>query len=123
MLRIRVASPPPGLESNRGETWFEQAACRQEDLRLFFEPENESQAQRAERVRAAKAVCRWCPVRGECLAFALAEQERYGVWGGLTARERSTLRQRCRPGRHGERRGSGAPPAGSPENRRLPRFG
>lgn len=37
----------------------------------------------------AKAVCRGCPVRSECLAYALAARERAGVWGGLTPDERA----------------------------------
>jgi WhiB family redox-sensing transcriptional regulator len=39
----------------------------------------------------AKRVCRPCPVRGECLADALDNRTEYGVWGGLTERERRAL--------------------------------
>ena len=38
--------------------------------------------------RRAKAVCRTCPVQAECLAFAVEERQAWGVWGGLTAKER-----------------------------------
>jgi WhiB family redox-sensing transcriptional regulator len=45
--------------------------------------------------RAAKAFCRTCPVRTECLAHALDERVEFGVWGGMTERERrALLRQR-----------------------------
>jgi WhiB family redox-sensing transcriptional regulator len=42
----------------------------------------------------AKEVCRRCPVRVECLEYALAHDERYGVWGATSARERQRLRRR-----------------------------
>ncbi len=45
-------------------------------------------------VRLALALCRTCPVEPECLASALANDERYGVWGGKTARQRRRLRTR-----------------------------
>ncbi len=107
MVLIRVGQPDPGLESNRDETWFTRAACRDVDRRLFFEPEGEAAKPRARRVRAAKAVCAQCPVRRECLMFALAAPEHYGVWGGLTARERAALTRRRvpRPTRRNDRRG------------------
>jgi WhiB family redox-sensing transcriptional regulator len=40
-----------------------------------------------------KRVCRACPVRAECLEYALTHDERFGVWGGLTAQERAKLRR------------------------------
>ena len=98
MYLLRLPNPDPGLESNRDETWYTQAACRDVDRRLFFEPEGEGAQPRARRVRAAKAVCAECPVRHECLKFALSAPEHYGIWGGLTARERATLRRRRPPG-------------------------
>ena len=105
MLLIRADRPR--LEPPHDSSWFEHAACRDADRRLFFEPEGESVRLRERRVRAAKAVCAECPVRHECLLFALATPERYGIWGGLTARERSTLKLRrpARPGGRGDRRG------------------
>jgi WhiB family redox-sensing transcriptional regulator len=67
------------------EPWQAQALCAQTDPEAFF-PEKGGSA------RAAKAVCMQCPVRAECLAFALEHDERYGVWGGLSERERRRLR-------------------------------
>lgn len=106
-MLIRLAGTKPGLESNRDETWFTRARCRDVDRRLFFEPEGESAKPRARRVRQAKAVCAECPVRRECLLFALATPEHYGIWGGLTARERATLKHRrpAGPTRRTDRRG------------------
>lgn len=109
MVHTRVAKPRPASESNRDETWFESAACRGANLQLFFDPEGESSKPRAARERAAKAVCAWCPVRRECLMFALNTPERYGIWGGLTARERTALKRRRRTTHRAGRRG--------PENR------
>jgi WhiB family transcriptional regulator, redox-sensing transcriptional regulator len=50
-------------------------------------------AQTAE-VRLAKQICLRCPIRLECLEYALTNNERYGVWGGLTERERVSLLRR-----------------------------
>lgn len=69
--------------------WQERGACRDADPDLFF-PERGSPGD------SAKRVCVTCPVRIECLEYALANSERYGVWGGLTERERTRLRRRAR---------------------------
>ena len=45
-------------------------------------------AMRADEVRAARAICAACPVQRECLVYSLATEQRWGVWGGLTAGER-----------------------------------
>jgi WhiB family redox-sensing transcriptional regulator len=73
--------------------WQERAACRGADVALFF-PE------RGEDVTAAKAVCATCPVRAQCLAHGM--NEKYGIWGGTSERERRNMR---RARRH-ERRAS-----------------
>lgn len=98
MFLTGVDRPNQGLEPPRDKSWFERAACRDADRQLFFEPEGEAVKGRARRIRAAKAVCADCPVRRECLLFALATPEHYGIWGGFTARERATLKHR-RPAR------------------------
>lgn len=69
--------------------WRALAACRHTEPELFFPAASAgtvdlSNAQ-AER---AKAVCRACPVRRECLQFALATRQSYGIWGGMSERER-----------------------------------
>ncbi|HEY0817037.1 MAG TPA: WhiB family transcriptional regulator [Pseudonocardia sp.] len=60
---------------------------------VFFHPDRERGANRAQRDDSAKQVCRTCPVIAECRRHALAVQEPYGVWGGLTVEERSSLLQ------------------------------
>ena len=65
---------------------------------LFFAPdESESRAQRNFRESRAKAVCHECVVRGHCLAEALKSDERFGIWGGLTERERRSARRNGSP--------------------------
>jgi WhiB family redox-sensing transcriptional regulator len=72
--------------------WQERGRCRDLDTELFYPPlESETPRQRRARESAAKAVCSGCPVRGECLAWALASDERLGVWGGKSERERELL--------------------------------
>lgn len=71
-----------------GWVWRFQAACRGLPSTLFFGPDAERPRQRRQRETAAKAVCARCQVRELCAAYAFAHQERYGIWGGLTERER-----------------------------------
>jgi WhiB family transcriptional regulator, redox-sensing transcriptional regulator len=74
--------------------WQDAAACRGEDLMLFFGPDGERQPERDVRERKAKAVCASCPVRIDCLNYAVARPEKYGTWGGLNEDERSAERRR-----------------------------
>jgi len=67
--------------------WRELAACRGSDLGVFF-PE------RGETAGPARRVCAACPVRQPCLDYAITNRIAYGVWGGLTERERRALRSR-----------------------------
>jgi WhiB family redox-sensing transcriptional regulator len=71
------------------EDWTTRAACRKEAPDALF-------VQGAAQNRA-KVVCHGCPVRTECLADALDNRTEFGVWGGLTERERRALLRR-RPG-------------------------
>lgn len=64
--------------------WQRSAACRGVDSDLFFPERGASTAE-------AKAVCRTCPVIAECRDFAIANWEP-GIWGGLSERERRTIR-------------------------------
>ena len=78
-------------------SWQERGRCRDLDVELFYpSSDDESLAQRHLREAAAKAVCGGCPVRAECLAWALASGERFGVWGGKNERERQALAGRRR---------------------------
>jgi len=76
------------------QAWRQQARCRGVPTDLFY-PDTEENDDAA---APAKAICAECPVREACLEYALAAREKYGVWGGLTERERRRiLRHRRRP--------------------------
>ena len=66
--------------------WQERALCAQTDPEAFFPEKGGS-------TREAKKVCLGCDVRGECLEYALAHDERFGIWGGLSERERRRLKK------------------------------
>ena len=76
--------------------WLYEAACRGVDPDLFF-PDGESRVAR-KRTSVAKAVCGRCPVKAQCLQWALENDERLGIWGGFTAKERRRLRRGGTPG-------------------------
>lgn len=67
--------------------WMVFGACRDMDPDLFF-PQSSHDA------RAATAVCRTCAVRTECLEYSLEARESFGVWGGLTEKQRRQLLRR-----------------------------
>ena len=67
-------------------SWQAQANCLGVDPDLFF-PE------RGASTREAKEVCRGCVVREECLEYALQNSEKFGIWGGMSERERRRLRR------------------------------
>ncbi|MSW95152.1 MAG: WhiB family transcriptional regulator [Actinobacteria bacterium] len=69
-------------------TWQEQALCAQTDPEAFFPEKGGS-------TREAKRVCLSCDVRTDCLEYALEQDERFGIWGGLSERERRRLKKRA----------------------------
>ena len=69
-------------------TWQERALCAQTDPEAFFPEKGGS-------TREAKRVCMSCDVRPECLSYALANDERFGIWGGLSERERRRVKKRA----------------------------
>jgi len=74
------------------ETWQFRAACRGPESALFFPPTYaERKEEREDRERRAKAICGGCPVRRECLEYALGIREPHGIWGGLNEAERRML--------------------------------
>jgi WhiB family redox-sensing transcriptional regulator len=76
-------------DGDEGELgWQERALCAQTDPEAFFPEKGGS-------TREAKKVCIGCDVRGECLEYALANDERFGIWGGLSERERRKLKKRA----------------------------
>jgi WhiB family redox-sensing transcriptional regulator len=76
----RLAEPPEDL------SWRDAGLCAEVDPELFF-PEKGGTA------APAKRVCRSCPVRAECLDYALGRDVQHGVWGGLSERERRRLKR------------------------------
>ncbi|WP_137122197.1 WhiB family transcriptional regulator [Segeticoccus rhizosphaerae] len=78
-----------GEVDEEGElSWQERALCAQTDPEAFFPEKGGS-------TRDAKKVCVGCEVRAECLEYALAHDERFGIWGGLSERERRKLKKRA----------------------------
>jgi WhiB family transcriptional regulator, redox-sensing transcriptional regulator len=89
---------PQLLQDARSDTargWAVRALCVGFDPEAFFPAGDDAAAE-------ARAICAACPVRGQCLAYAVTADERFGIWGGLDPRQRHTLRRRL------ERRGSSA---------------
>ncbi len=84
------------------DDWRHLAACRHCGPDLFFPAGATGPA--LDQADAAKAVCRQCPVRVDCLEFALVSNQDEGVWGGTTEGERRALR-RARRRRRGSSRG------------------
>jgi WhiB family transcriptional regulator, redox-sensing transcriptional regulator len=74
--------------------WQYQGACRDLDPEAFFHPDGERGPRRRNRENAAKAVCASCPVIAACRAHALAVQEPYGIWGGLSEDDRAAILER-----------------------------
>lgn len=66
--------------------WWERGACLDADSEAFFPEKGGS-------TRPAKRICQTCPVIDECLEYALANDERFGIWGGKSERERRRLQQ------------------------------
>jgi WhiB family redox-sensing transcriptional regulator len=78
-----------GLDSTDPESWRDRGLCAQTNPEAFFPNPGESN-------KAAKKTCLSCEVKNECLAYALEHDERFGIWGGLSERERRKLK-RTRP--------------------------
>ena len=74
------------LDNGTEEQWQERALCAQTDPEAFFPEKGGS-------TREAKRICMGCEVRDECLEYALANDERFGIWGGLSERERRRLKR------------------------------
>jgi WhiB family redox-sensing transcriptional regulator len=89
----RTGSSVPA-ERYDAEAWRPLAACRHVDSDLFFPAGSSGDA--AKDVERAKAVCAGCPVQRPCLAFAIATNQEFGVWGGCDERERPALRRKWR---------------------------
>lgn len=78
-----VSQPPAG---RRDTSWMEHGACKDVDPELFW-PDSRGPDPKGNRYRAARPVCKRCPVRPECLEWATATRQ-VGFWGGTTDEER-----------------------------------
>ena len=76
-----------GVEAD-AQSWQEQALCAETDPEAFFPEKGGS-------TREAKKICTGCEVKAQCLEYALSNDERFGIWGGLSERERRRLRRRA----------------------------
>jgi WhiB family transcriptional regulator, redox-sensing transcriptional regulator len=77
---LALVDPDPSLD------WQDRGLCRQLDPEMFFPEKGGS-------TREAKRACASCEVRAECLRYALDNDERFGVWGGLSDRERRRIKR------------------------------
>lgn len=84
---LSIAAAEVGSYDTVDQNWRAHATCAQMDPELFF-------AAGAIEHKVAKRVCRSCPVRSECLAYAMEAPVDHGIWGGLTERERRRFRRR-----------------------------
>ncbi|MBD0023141.1 WhiB family transcriptional regulator [Gordonia pseudamarae] len=66
--------------------WQDRALCAQTDPEAFFPEKGGS-------TREAKRICHGCEVQAECLEYALGNDERFGIWGGLSERERRRIKR------------------------------
>lgn len=79
----------------KGPAWMADASCRGLAHELFYPTQGGTTVE-------AKETCAGCPVRAECLAYALETTERFGVWGGLAEKQRRRIRTDRRRGSAGE---------------------
>lgn len=87
--QTRRVTTGAALELTRNYDWRDDSACRQEPPEMFFPIGTTGRA--LVQTLHAKAVCRRCPVREECLEWALRNGQYTGVWGGLSEQERRGL--------------------------------
>jgi WhiB family redox-sensing transcriptional regulator len=73
-------------QEQRDNAWMDLGNCMGVDPDLFFPARGAS-------TREAKEVCRQCVVQEQCLEYALIHRERFGIWGGLSERERRRIRR------------------------------
>jgi WhiB family redox-sensing transcriptional regulator len=76
------------LEEEDALAWQADALCAQTDPEAFFPEKGGS-------TREAKKICTTCEVKAQCLQYALQNDERFGIWGGLSERERRKLRKQA----------------------------
>ena len=87
--RAHLSLVPTGFEELYEaveDQWQDRALCSQTDPEAFFPEKGGS-------TREAKRICLGCEVKDACLEYALANDERFGIWGGLSERERRRLKR------------------------------
>jgi WhiB family redox-sensing transcriptional regulator len=87
-IRLGVPGVRTGVEDDNPLAWQADSLCAQTDPEAFFPEKGGS-------TRDAKKICTSCEVRSQCLEYALHNDERFGIWGGLSERERRKLRKRA----------------------------
>jgi WhiB family transcriptional regulator, redox-sensing transcriptional regulator len=90
MIELVAMTVPLSLTADDGDdvllSWQDKALCAQTDPEAFFPEKGGS-------TREAKRICVSCEVKQECLEYALMQDERFGIWGGLSERERRRLKR------------------------------
>lgn len=82
----------PLLQTSLSVAWQEHGLCRSIDAGVFFPPVHfEPKPEREAREAEAKAICAQCPVRVECLEWALDAEEQFGIWGGHSELDRKHI--------------------------------
>ena len=93
-LKLQITSEAVSVETDESlpfddspTAWMQQGNCRNYPPATFFPSDGVG-------VDRARAICKGCPVMGECLEYALAERIEHGVWGGCSERERRRILKR-----------------------------
>ena len=81
--RAEIDIDPQGVP-----TWRDDAVCRGFEISVFFPDESDAAA-----ITHAKEICGTCPVRQDCLSYAVEHNQTDGIWGGTTRQERRRLRR------------------------------
>lgn len=84
--RVEALWAPANPNPADTEPWMDFSLCKEIGGDVFFPEKGES-------TKPAKRVCQACPVRSECLEYALRNDERFGIWGGLSEQERRKLKK------------------------------
>ena len=92
MTLLTAVGTDVGTDTDTGDdsllSWQDLALCAQTDPEAFFPEKGGS-------TREAKRICVGCEVKAECLEYALLQDERFGIWGGLSERERRRLKRQA----------------------------
>ena len=88
MIELVAMTTATDVEDETLLSWQDKALCAQTDPEAFFPEKGGS-------TREAKRICVSCEVKQECLEYALMQDERFGIWGGLSERERRRLKRKA----------------------------